>query len=169
MINSLETSRNKIVIRPIEKNDNPFLALLIRNVFREFKIDQPGTVYTDPTTDNLYELFKTPKSAYWVAEKNGLIIGGCGIFPTAGLPKDCAELVKFYLSAASRGLGIGKMLMQKSFSSAKESGYKQLYLESFPELGKAVSMYEKAGFASINAPLGDSGHTACTLWMLKIL
>lgn len=156
-------------IRPIEKKDNPGLAELIRGVFREFKIDRPGTVYTDPTTDSLYELFQTPKSAYWVAEENGVLLGGCGVFPTEGLPAGCAELVKFYLSSGVRGRGIGKALMQKSVEAAKALGYKQLYLESFPELGKAVGMYEKAGFSRLPAPMGNSGHYACTLWMIKHL
>jgi putative acetyltransferase len=159
----------EIQFRPLEKKDNPVLAQLIRQVFREFKIDKPGTVYTDPTTDNLYELFEQPKSKYWVAEENGVLLGGCGIFPTEGLPAGCAELVKLYLSSASRGKGIGKSLMEKSFGSARELGYQQLYLESFPELGKAVGMYEKAGFDRLQTPLGNSGHYACTLWMIKDL
>jgi len=159
----------EIVIKPLEKKDNAVLAELIRVAFREFKIDKPGTVYTDPTTDSLYELFETPKSKYWVAEENGALLGGCGVFPTEGLPSGCAELVKFYLAADARGKGIGKELMQKSFESAKELGYKQLYLESFPELGKAIGMYEKAGFRLLEKPLGNSGHFACTLWMIKDL
>ncbi|MEO7768093.1 MAG: GNAT family N-acetyltransferase [Ferruginibacter sp.] len=158
-----------ITTTPITKEDNPVLAELIRVVFREFKIDQPGTVYTDPTTDHLYELFKTPKSIYWVAHEDGELLGGCGIFPTEGLPEGCAELVKFYLSSASRGKGVGKELMEMSINAAINFGYKQLYLESFPELGKAVGMYQKAGFRYIDKPLGNSGHFACNIWMVKDL
>jgi putative acetyltransferase len=159
----------EVIFRPIEKNDNHILAALIRKVFREFKIDRPATVYTDPTTDSLYELFRASGSYYWVAEENGMLLGGCGVFPTEGLPEACAELVKFYLSAEARGKGIGKKLMEMCIHTAKDSGYRQLYLESFPELDRAVGMYEKAGFKKINAPLGNSGHHACTLWMLKEL
>ena len=135
-----------LILRTIEQRDNREIAELIRKVFREFKIDKPGTVYTDPTTDDVYSLFRQPGSIYWIAEENGILLGGCGIFPTKGLPDGCAELVKFYVSSASRGKGIGNMLMQKSIESAKEHGYEQLYLESFPELNKAVSMYVRSGF-----------------------
>lgn len=158
-----------LTIRPIQPSDNEPLATLIRQVFREFKIDKPGTVYTDPTTDALYELFRKPGSAYFVAEENGTILGGCGVYPTEGLPDGCAELVKFYLAAEARGKGIGNQLMQQSIAAAKELGYTQLYLESFPELAKAVSMYEKAGFRAIPHALGNSGHYACNIWMLKDL
>ncbi|SIT92283.1 GNAT family N-acetyltransferase [Pontibacter indicus] len=158
-----------LTIRPIQPADNEPLASLIRQVFREFKIDRPGTVYTDPTTDALYELFRQPRSAYFVAEENGTILGGCGVYPTEGLPKGCAELVKFYLAAEARGKGIGNQLMQQSIAAARALGYTQLYLESFPELAKAVSMYEKAGFKPIPHALGNSGHYACNIWMLKNL
>ena len=121
-----------ITIRPIEQKDNPILAELIRTVFREFNIDMPGTVYTDPTTDSLCELFATPLSKYWVAEENGVLLGGCGIYPTKNLPDGCVELVKLYLSHASRGKGIGRELMQKCIDTAREFGFRQMYLESFP-------------------------------------
>ena len=158
-----------ITIRKIEEKDNGELAELIRTVFREFKIDRPGTVYFDHTTDNLFKLFRKPGSEYWIAEENGVIIGGCGVYPTHGLPEGCAELVKLYLIASKRGKGIGRMLMGKSFESAKKFEYKQVYLESLPELGKAISLYEKAGFKFIPGPLGNSGHFGCTIWMIKDL
>ncbi len=158
-----------LILRTIEQRDNREIAELIRKVFREFKIDKPGTVYTDPTTDDLYSLLRQPGSIYWIAEENGILLGGCGIFPTKGLPDGCAELVKFYVSSASRGKGIGNMLMQKSIESAKELGYEQLYLESFPELNKAVSMYVRSGFVYLPHALGNSEHFACNVWMLKDL
>ncbi len=158
-----------IIYRPIEKKDNAEIAELIRIVFREFKIDMPGTVYTDPTTDALFELFQTAGSAYFVAEEDGQLLGGCGIFPTNGLPTGYAELVKFYLSATSRSKGTGNHLMQLSMDWSKAFGYTHLYLESFPELAKAVSMYERAGYQNIDHALGNSGHYSCNIWMVKEL
>src|SRR3989339_1580244 len=154
----------RITVRRIEKRDNAGIAALIRKVFREFKIDRPGTVYFDPTTDDLYALFQTPRSVYWIAEESSVIIGGCGIFPTPSLPEGCAELVKFYLSAEYRGKGIGRMLMERSIESAREMFYRQIYLESMPELSKAIGMYEKAGFRSIGHSMGNSGHFGCDIW-----
>jgi putative acetyltransferase len=158
-----------IGIRPIEKKDNQNVAGLIRSVLREFKIDRPGTVYFDPATDHLFELFETPESVYWVLEENGKITGGCGIFPTQGLPEGCVELVKFYVSPESRGKGYGKKLMNRCFDSAIDFGFHQIYLESLHELENAVGIYENAGFRRLPKPLGNSGHHACSVWMLKDL
>ena len=158
-----------IIFRLIEEKDNKEIAELIRVVFREFNIHRPGTVYFDPTTDNLFELFRAAGSEYWIAEENGVIIGGCGVYPTPGLPEGCAELVKFYLSASQRGKGIGWKLMEKTFGSARKNGFSQLYLESLPELSKAISLYERAGFNFIPGPMGNSGHFGCNIWMHKDL
>jgi len=158
-----------VTLRIIEERDNREIAEIIRTVFREFKIHKPGTVYFDPTTDDLYTLFQKPESIYWIAEADSKIIGGCGIFATPDLPEGCAELVKFYLASDQRGKGIGRMLMEKCFESAKKFGYKQLYLESMPELAKAISLYEKADFKFIPGPMGNSGHFGCNIWMLKDL
>ncbi|WP_316832897.1 GNAT family N-acetyltransferase [Pedobacter aquatilis] len=158
-----------ITIRKIEEKDNAELAELIRVVFREFKIDKPGTVYTDPTTDHLSEVFKQEGAVYWLAEEDGVLLGGCGIYPTDGLPEGCVELVKFYLSANARGKGLGKMLMEKSIESAQHFGYNEVYLESFPELSTAIWLYERAGFKKLEAAIGNSGHYACNVWMLLVL
>ena len=159
----------EILYRNIEQKDNNDIAELIRSVFREFNIARPGTVYFDPTTDDLFRLFQIHGSEYWIAEDDGVIIGGCGVYPTPGLPDGVAELVKLYLNPAYRGKGIGWQLMEKTFESARKFGYRQLYLESLPELGKAISLYERAGFRSLPCQLGNSGHFGCNIWMIKDL
>ena len=156
-------------IRPIEPGDNEALAKVIRTALAEFGANKPGTVYFDPTTDALYELFRTPGSFYYVATIDEVIVGGCGIFPTENLPQGTCELVKLYLAKEARGTGLGKQLMEISLSWAKQNGYTQVYLESMPELAKAVSIYEKVGFKALDHPLGNSGHCGCDIWMLKEL
>lgn len=153
-------------MRQIQPADNPFLARIIRASIEEFGVPVEGTAHTDPTTDNLYQLFRAPGSIYWVTEEEGTLLGGCGIYPTDGLPDGYAELVRFFLTPAARGKGHGKALMQRSLTSARELGYTHLYLETFGEMSAAVGMYEKMGFRLIGAPLGDSGHYSCTTWMV---
>lgn len=156
-------------IRPIQPEDNAALAKVIRAALTEFGANKPGTVYFDPTTDALYELFRTPGSYYFVATIDHQVVGGCGIFPTENLPVGTCELVKLYVAKEARGTGLGKQLMEQSMSWAKANGYTQVYLESMPELTKAVSIYEKVGFKSLDGPLGNSGHNGCDIWMLKKL
>jgi len=156
-------------VRAIEKEDNPEIAAIIRAVLTEFKANKPGTVYYDPTTDDLYNLFSKELSAYWVLTGDGDIVGGSGIFPTEGLPAGCCELVKLYLLPEARGKGYGKLLIEQCFESARKAGFKEVYLETMPELKMAVGLYERCGFDYLSGPLGNSGHFGCDLWMLKTL
>lgn len=156
-------------IRTIQPTDNQTLAVIVRNALAEFGANKPGTVYYDATTDALYELFRQQGSIYYVAEESGILLGGAGIYPSPGLPADTCELVKMYLSPAARGKGIGKLLIEKALAFATEAGYRNVYIETMPELRKAMSVYEKFGFTYLDGPLGNTGHFGCDIWMLKKL
>jgi len=160
---------NKITIRKIEATDNAALAKIVKGTLAEFGANHPNTVYYDPTTDALFELFQKERAAYNVAEVNGEIVGGGGIYPTDGLPDDTCELVKMYLLPEARGLGLGKILINKCIEQARENGFKKIYLETMPELKQALNVYAKFGFEYLKGPMGNSGHTGCSLWMLKNL
>jgi putative acetyltransferase len=159
----------EITYRPIAIHDNLAVAQLIRTVLKEHGVDKPGTVYTDPTTDDLFSLFQHEKSAYFIAELHQQVIGVCGVYPTKGLPDNCLELVKLYVSSKARNKGVATELMNLSFQKAKELGYASIYLETMPELTNAIHLYERVGFQLLDNSLGNSGHYACTIWMLKNL
>jgi putative acetyltransferase len=160
---------SSINIRPISIEDNPKIAIIIRSCLTEFGANKPGTVYYDKTTDHLFELFQENGAAYFIAEQEGNIVGGGGIFHSPGLPAGTCELVKMYLIPKARGTGIGATLMNKCMSKAKELGFVSMYIETLPELKKAISVYEKFGFNYLDKPLGDTGHFGCSVWMLKSL
>lgn len=158
----------QIRLRTIRQEDNEALALIIRKTLEEFGANRPGTVYYDPTTDALFELFQSmPGSIYYVAEQDGLLLGGGGIFPSPGLPGDTCELVKMYLLPEARGIGLGKKIIEACIDFAREAGYQNIYIETMPELKQAMTTYEKFGFTYLEGPLGATGHLGCDLWMLK--
>jgi putative acetyltransferase len=159
----------QIHIRQIQPADNASIAVIIRHSLAEFGANKPGTVYYDPTTDDLYKLFQTDGSVYFIAELDNKIVGGAGIFPTDNLPNGYCELVKMYLNKEVRGMGLGRHLIDKCLQWAKENGYTHCYLETMPELRKAVTVYEKFGFSYLTGPLGNSGHFGCDVWMVKEL
>jgi putative acetyltransferase len=160
---------NNVTFRNIQKQDNPYLSKIVKGTLAEFGANHPNTVYYDPTTDTLYELFQKKGAAYFVAEMNNEIVGGGGIYPTDGLPTDTCELVKMYLLPQARGSGLGRTLIERCLIYAKEAGYKQVYLESMPELKQALKVYARFGFEYLKGPMGNSGHTGCSLWMLRSL
>ena len=158
-----------IAIRNILPGDDHALATIIRKSLEEFGAAKPGTVYFDPTTDHLFEVFKKTGSAYFVIHNEREVLGGGGFYPTANLPAETCELVKLYIAPSARGQGLGKLLMQKCETSASAAGYRFMYLETMPELKIAVPLYKKMGYHYLEAPLGNSGHGGCDIWMGKQL
>ncbi|MGI9191366.1 MAG: GNAT family N-acetyltransferase [Chitinophagaceae bacterium] len=160
---------NSYFFRPIQPSDNEALARIIRTGIVAMGVPTEGTAYTDPTTDDLFQLFQTPGAFYYVAvsTETGEILGGCGVYPTPNLPTACAEMVRFFLQESARGKGIGHALMQAAMQTARELAYTSLYIETFTEMKAAVHLYEHYGFEYLPHSLGNSGHPACTVWMMK--
>lgn len=158
---------SQVTVRRIEQKDNPLIADVIRKTLKEFGANHPGTVYYDASTDHLYESFAASRSVYFIAEWNGTVLGGGGIYPTDGLPEDTCELVKMYLLPEARGIGLGRSLIQRCIDFAYEAGYRHIYLETMPELKQALKTYEKFGFRYLAAPMGNTGHFGCERWMIR--
>lgn len=158
-----------IIIREIQKTDNVAIAKVIREVLIEHNVPKVGTAYADPSLDFMQENYSAPKSAYFVVEKDGKIIGGAGVAQLENGPKDVCELQKMYFLSEARGLGLGTKMMEKCLSKAKEFGYEKCYLETMPYMEEAQKLYKKFDFDYLDAPMGNTGHTSCPVWMLKIL
>lgn len=158
-----------LLIREITPKDNAPLAKIIRSSLEEFHANKKGTVYYDESTDHLSDLFQTPQSRYFVALDGNVVLGGAGIFPTMGLPEGVSELVKMYLVPEARGMGIGSKLIGKCIEYAKMIGKTTIYIETLPELFRAVKVYDHLGFKRLDHPLGDSKHSGCSIWMVKDL
>ena len=158
-----------VTIRQIEKKDNAAVAEVIRHVLIEHNVPKVGTAYADVSLDSMFEAYNKPNSAYFVAEKEGRIIGGAGIAPLENGPGNTCELQKMYFLAEARGLGLGKLMMDKCLDAATGFGFEQCYLETMPYMEAAQKLYLKSGFEYIDAPMGDTGHTSCPVWMLAPL
>ena len=79
----------------------------------------------------------------WMAEADGQLVG------SAGLIKEHDgeyELAKMAVTAAYRGKGISKLLIEKCLEKAKEIGAVRLSLFSNHQLQTALSLYQKYGF-----------------------
>ena len=157
------------VIRKIEKKDNQGVAQLIRAVFDELNIPKVGTAYADPYLDFMFEEYSKSKSAYFVVENEGRIVGVAGVAPLENEAETICELQKMYFAPETRGLGIGSQMMAICLQTAKDFGFENCYLETMPYMLDAQKLYKKVGFEYIDAPMGSTGHTSCPVWMLKKL
>ncbi|MCK5536433.1 MAG: GNAT family N-acetyltransferase [Bacteroidales bacterium] len=158
---------NNVNIRLIKLDDNIAIKNIIRSTLKEYGADKPNTAYTDYDTKHMFEAYQSDKSFYFVAELNGKIVGGAGLQALANNPNEICELQKLYILPEGRGFRIGIALVEKVLETAKEQEYKQCYIESFDNMHAAISLYEKFGFKTIDYSMGNTGHSACNVWMLK--
>lgn len=157
------------VLRPLTKADNSQVADVIRKVSAEYGLTaDKGYGVADPTLDDMYSVYDQQGAAYWVIEYQGEIVGGGGFAPLTGELNVC-ELQKMYFLPQTRGHGLAKRIVALSLQLAKQFGYQQCYLETTECLREAVGLYEKLGFEHLDAPLGQTGHDACEVVMLKTL
>ncbi len=156
-------------IREIQQKDNTQIAKAIRNVLIEFGVPKVGTAYADKILDTLFETYTSKKAIYYVIEKNGEIYGGAGIKQLDNYEGNICELQKMYFKNDARGIGLGSKMMDICLLKAKEFGFEKCYLETLPYMTDARKLYRKVGFKDLDAPMGNTGHFSCNLWMLKDL
>lgn len=155
-----------VTLRKIEPKDNLALDTLIKHILTAFGANKPGFAYADRELTSMFESYQSDNKIYYIAEKEGKLLGGSGFGPLEGAPH-IAELKKMYLSTEARGLGLGDELLKILINEAKKCGYQQLYLETLSTMTAAIALYQKYGFKILEAPLGESGHFGCNVWMVK--
>jgi len=160
---------SNLIIREIQKKDNPIIEQIIKAIFPEFNLPLVGTAYEDVETPRMFESYQSENEVYFVIEENNMVLGGGGIKPLKGFETDICELQKVYFPPKARGKGYGKMIFNKCMEAAIDLGYKQCYLESASIMKTAINMYEKSGYKHLEAPLGNTGHYSCGVWMIKDL
>lgn len=156
-------------IRPIELKDNKKLARAIRFVLIEMGVPKVGTAYEDKELDAMFEAYVGPRSRYFVVEDQGRIFGGAGIAPLKAGGSEVCELQKMYFMPEVRGKGLGREMIQCCLDFAKRCEYNLCYIETMPNMLDAQALYKKVGFEYIDAPMGDTGHRSCSVWLTKSL
>lgn len=157
------------IIRAIKKEDNTHLAKVIRKVLVDLGVPKIGTAYADKALDCMFETYQGDRSVYFVVEENGIIIGGAGIAALENYDGNICELQKMYFLPEVRGKGLGKQMIDKCLTFAKENGYTLCYLETLPYMKAAQKLYLRSGFDYIDGPMGNTGHTSCNVWLTKTL
>ncbi|HEU4407619.1 MAG TPA: MarR family winged helix-turn-helix transcriptional regulator [Polyangiaceae bacterium] len=156
-------------VRPLARRDDPAVAAIIRAVMTEFGASGPGFAIHDPEVDAMYDAYRPPRAGYLVIEREGRVVGGGGFGPLAGGDAGVCELRKMYFLPETRGLGLGRLLLDRVQQAAREAGYHTMYLETLGTMRRARQLYEAARFRKLSGPMGSTGHFGCDAWYAKAL
>ena len=158
-----------ISIREVKEEDNPTLGAVIRQVLIDIGVPKVGTAYADLELDFMFQAYQKERSAYFIIEEDGLVLGGAGIAPLSGEDPGICELQKMYFLSQARGKGWGQKMINHCLAYAKTQSFELCYLETLPYMKAAQKLYLKTGFDYIDGPMGNTGHTSCNVWLTKVL
>ncbi len=158
-----------ISIREVREEDNAALGAVIRQVLIDIGVPKVGTAYADLELDFMFQAYQKERSAYFIIEEDGLVLGGAGIAPLSGEDPGICELQKMYFLSQARGKGWGQKMINHCLAYAKTQSFELCYLETLPYMKAAQKLYLKTGFDYIDGPMGNTGHTSCNVWLTKAL
>jgi len=132
-----------MIIREAKKSDYKDLM----GLYNDF-VDSDR--YSKYDNDSFEKVRKSNKNFIYVAEDNDKLVGfvSFSIRLVIRYPKLIAELDELYVSPAFRRKSVGKMLMDKVLSKAKELNCHRLFIEPHYKHEGAHKFYENLGFTN---------------------
>lgn len=98
--------------------------------------------------------YAPPEGALLLACRlDGTPLGCVAMRPMA--PAGCCEMKRLYVAPEARGLGLGKALVEAVVEAAQRAGYRELWLDTLPDMLDAQALYARLGFTLI-APYYDT-------------
>jgi putative acetyltransferase len=159
------------ILRPIRPQDDQDVAKTIHGVMNEFGCSGDGFAIHDTEVDAMNSNYQDSGSGYYVVTRDGQIYGGAGFARLEGTTPDEAvcELRKMYYRPESRGLGLGRAMIELVLDEMRIAGYRRCYLETTSWMDRAQSLYRHAGFTEQSNREGQTGHHGCDTFFSRAL
>jgi len=111
--------------------------------------------------------YDSKRERCWIAERDGARVGGVFV---ARASDEIAKLRLLHVEAESRGLGIGKRLVEECVRFARQVGYQKMTLWTQSILYAARHIYEEAGFQMVRSEPHHSfsKNLVAETWELKL-
>ena len=97
----------------------------------------------DAEIAHLEDKYGHPNGRLYLALANGK---SAGCIALRKLNDSQCEMKRLYVRPEYRSLGIGKRLTSQILDDARSMGYRQILLDTFPFLDRAMGMYRRLGF-----------------------
>lgn len=123
----------KIVYRRMTPKDVPFISKLEEETF-----SMPWSA------KDFLEMIGKEDARYYVAEKDGQLLGGCGVLLIAGE----GNITNVVIAPEARNQGIGTGMLRHLMKESEQEGIKAFTLEVRVSNAAAIHVYEKLGFVS---------------------
>lgn len=138
----------EIIIRnDFQYGDLGIVLLLHGKLYhQEYQFNHDFEMYVAEGLAEFIKMYREGKSRLWVAEVKGKAIGTVAILER---PQYQAQLRWFLIHPDYRGIGLGKILTEKTIIFCRDAGYHSIYLWTLKNLIAARIIYEQYGFKLI--------------------
>lgn len=126
-------------------------AALFRAYAASLAIDLAPQGFTKEV-DALPGIYGPPLGELLLAKRGDHVLGCIALKPLE--PPHTAEIKRLFVRDQARGIGVGKALVRAAVVCAKQLGYREIKLDTLPQMQSAIALYQKCGFAPI-APYGS--------------
>jgi GNAT superfamily N-acetyltransferase len=128
----------------VTRFDEPDVQALTDAQQEEMRGLYGGEADIGPTRDAW--MFEPPDGAFLAARIEGVAVGCGGI---CRFDDTRAELKRMYVAPGSRGLGLGRALLEALEAEARRLGYVAVVLETGDRQPEALGLYASAGYERI--------------------
>ncbi len=102
--------------------------------------------------------YAPPRGILLLAMVDGQAAGCAGVRP---LDESRCEIKRLYTRPQYRGSGLGRRLVEAALAFARDAGYRQMLLDTLPQMTAAQALYRSLGFRDCaayydNTPLASS-------------
>ncbi len=161
---------DRVEIVACKEQDIPALVAISRSTFFEsyahLNTAENMQHYMDRafTAEKISRELGDPKSKFYFAIVNSVVVGYLKLnFAAAQTDlKDAnsLEIERIYVCKSHQGLGIGKMMLQKTLQIAKDSGLATIWLGVWEQNPAAIGFYESQGFEPFGRHIFQLGDEA---------
>ena len=126
--------------------DTPELIPTVRELFREYQQQLGVDLCFQGFEAELAALpgkYARPQGQLLLAWTDDQIAGCVALRP---IDEERCEMKRLYVRAASRKLGLGRLLVETICDEARRAGYKRIYLDTLPTMAAARGLYTDMGF-----------------------
>lgn len=99
--------------------------------------------------DALPGVYGPPGGEILLAKRGDHVLGCIALKPLE--PPRIAEIKRLFVRTQMRGIGVGKALVETAIDTARRLGYREIKLDTLPQMEGAIALYRHYGFVPIPA------------------
>ena len=142
------TMRREFIYKKIETDDEIAGAKKLIIEYTEWLNQDLSFQDIDDELRHFPKKYSEPDGSFIIA-KDGTLTVGCVGFRK--LEENICEMKRLYVIDAYKGMGIGKILVEKIIAEAAQKNYKKMRLDTINTMKAALNIYYQSGFYEIEA------------------